>query len=127
MIHNIYNIPIFDFTLNLIQLQGQETLQEINEKLDDFDIKGEERIFINPELVDGGHTLTNERQKTIVVFFHGFTSEEERIKTYGHEKRHIVDRLCLSLNIQDLESAALLSGYIEQIFYIHFDKSIKNQ
>lgn len=126
MIHKIYNIPIFDFTLNIIQLQGKETLSEIDEKLEDLDIKGDEICFINPNLVDGGHTLTNERKKTIVVFFHAFTSEEERIKIYGHEKRHIVDRLCLCLNIQDLESAALLSGYIEQIFYIHFDKSIKN-
>ena len=122
MIQERFEIPIFDFQLHIIQLEENDTLNDVEEKLDDFGIKGTERPFINPSMVDGGHTLSNGEARMIVVFFHQFTSEEEKIETYGHEIRHIVDRICIFLDIQDLETCALLSGYIEKLIYLEFDR-----
>jgi len=126
MIQADYNIPIFNFDLKLVQIEEKDTLRDIDELLDKIGLVGEERHFINPSLVDGGHTMTNENKRIIVVVFHRFINESAKIETYGHEKRHVVDRICMSLDIQDLETASYLSGYLEKIFYLQFDRLLND-
>lgn len=120
MITKTYKIPIFDYNLIFFQLEKSDKQSYVEEELDKKMISGDERPYIGVDLFDVGHTCTNEETRTIVVFFHRFSTVDKRYEIYFHELRHIVDSICIHLNLNCLETAAYLNGFIGNILFIDF-------
>lgn len=59
---------------------------------------------------DGGIINFCKSTRKIVLLFYPF--KDKRLEVIGHEKRHIEDFILEHFNIDDIESAALLSGFL---------------
>lgn len=111
-----FDIPIFDFKANLIQIEDKNDLSLIEKHkwLKNMEDVDKEEIFteIKNENYDGGTTLRNFHSQEFLVIFFKFSSEEAKINVYAHEKRHIEDRLMQYLEINDIETAGYLAGFL---------------
>lgn len=120
-----FEIPIFDFKVNLIQIEDKKDLPllEKHKWLKNMDDENKEEIFtkIKNENYDGGTTFRDFSSQKFLVIFYKFSSEEAKIYVYAHEKRHIEDRLMQYLEINDIETAGYLAGFLA----VEFNKFIK--
>lgn len=79
-----------------------------------MDDEDKEEIFtdIKNENHDGGTTYRSFPTQEFLVIFFKFSSEEAKVNVYAHEKRHIEDRLMQYLEINDIETAGYLAGFL---------------
>ena len=124
-----FDIPIFDFKVKLIQIEDIKDLPSLEKHkwLKNMDDEDKEEIFtkIKRENFDGGTTFRSFPTQEFLVIFFKFLSEEAKINTYAHEKRHIEDRLMEYLGINDIETAGYLAGFLAVEFYKFIKKSEK--
>lgn len=120
-----FKIPIFDFKVNLIQIEDKKDLPSLKKHkwLKYLDDENKEEIFtkIEDEQYDGGTTFKNFHFLEFLVIFFKFSSEEAKINVYAHEKRHIEDGLMQHLRINDIETAGYLAGFLA----VEFNKLTK--
>lgn len=69
------------------------------------------------DMRDGGDTFYRLIQREMVVIFYPFSSDEAREEVMGHEKRHVEDRILKLFRIDDIETSALLAGFLSKQFY----------
>ena len=115
MIVKRIKIPIFKYNLTLIEVEEYEDYKIIGKELKRFKLSDEyynEVIRNTRYSYDGAITLSNCSKMQIVVVIYKHSSEKERIELINHEKRHIIDDIMTSLNINDKETPAYLDGYI---------------
>lgn len=119
----VFKVPVIgDVEVTLIQVEGkedEESVMKILKRVKYDDKAGIDYIRdnIKNENYDGGDTLYCMNIRKIVVVFFIFTCEEEREAVYGHEKRHIEDRILKYFSIDDIETNALLAGFLSKQFY----------
>ena len=115
MIVKRIKIPIFKYNLTLIEVEDYDDYKIIGKELKHFNLSDDnfnEIIRNTKNSYDGAITLSNCSKMQIVVVIYKHTSEKERIELINHEKRHIIDDIMTSLNINDKETPAYLDGYI---------------
>ena len=116
-----FNVPMFDFEVKLIQIEGKKDYAQVkkHEWLQDIPDEDKEEIFQNvkDDVCDGAYVLRNLNLKQLIVVFYRFESEEKRVNVYAHEKRHVEDRIMEYLHIEDFETAGYIAGYLAVEFY----------
>jgi len=119
-----YTIPIYDVDLYLVQFDKKDEKEDVEKLLKqkpynavNEDYKEEILFNVGKGMFDGANTIRNMDILQIIVQFYPFSSPIKQEEIYAHEKRHIEDRMLQHFNIDDIESAALLAGYLATLFY----------
>ena len=114
-----FEIPIYKINVSLVQVEGKDDLSNVTALLNENGIKDvwDVETCIKEERRDGGDAFRNLNERKIVVVFYPFSSNNEMENVYSHEKRHIEDRVLNYFGVNDIESAALLAGFLGEKFY----------
>ena len=127
MKHKTFKIDIYNYTITLVQAEEGDKGEEVRKFLSKCKISGESLDDtikgVDDEDVNGGCTFHNRYHKHIVCFFYPFTSLSRQVEVYAHEKRHVEDRICEWLGINDIETSAYLAGYLGVKFWEFMNKT----
>lgn len=121
MIRRKINIPIYDFKLEFMELEGIGDADIVTKNLKkanmDPDFIGEIVGELRDESQNGGWTLCHFGRKYIFVIILPATNEKTRRKVLNHELRHVADDILGHCDIKDKEAAAYLAGFLaENVF-----------
>ena len=126
MITHKFEIPIYNIHVDVIQVENKEDadgvvrfMQAIKCQQEFID---EVTEYIKKGSVNGGETYRNFDLRKMLIIFCPMESEETRAEVYSHEKRHIEDRVMQYANVDDIESAGLLAGYLGRQFFKFWNK-----
>lgn len=112
---------MFYFDVTLLQVESKDDVKQVEKACLNFDMEAEDvEAVINKverDCTDGGDTFRNLRFKKFLVIFYRMTSGKMRENIWSHEKRHIEDRILQFLNIDDVETAAIIAGYLGEQFH----------
>lgn len=115
-----FEIPLYYINVTLIQIDDENDIDEIIVECEEMKIGEEEqdviKDYINRGSTNGGDTYRNLDLCKFLVIFYPFTSEKMRYNVLSHEKRHIEDRILQWASVDDIESAALLAGFLGEKF-----------
>ena len=116
-----FEVPLYKVDVTLVQIERKEDLDSVISLFEDNGITETATVedYIKRELHDGGDTWRNLEKRVMIVVFYPFSSPESRANIYEHEKRHLEDRILNYFGVEDIESAAILAGYLGEQFY-HF-------
>jgi len=116
-----FKIEIYDYKIKLIQLEKEDNKEEVYNLINKLDISKEDyeelKKGVEMEGINGGYTLRNNYLRNIICFFYPFTSKKQKYNVYNHEKRHVEDRICEWLRIEDIEASAYLAGFLGERFW----------
>ena len=109
-----FKVPIYNYEVRIIELK------KIIKTENDFDLS-EHLKWINVPIselgtmidrYDGADVYSNSNKKRflIILFYH--RNKKEKVNTLGHEQRHIEDHILEGCNIQDIEAAGYLAGFL---------------
>lgn len=122
-----FKIDIYRYTVTLVQAEDEDKGEDVRKFLSKYKLPSEalEDVIdgVNDKDVNGGCTFHDHRYKQIVCFFHPFTSLSRQVEVYTHEKRHVEDRMCEWLGINDIEASAYLAGYLGVKFWEFLQKT----
>lgn len=120
MIKHKFKIPLFGIWVTLLQVESFSDAPEAWKFLSSIHVeeslKGEVRDTILRNACNGGTTFRNMQLRSIVVVFFRMRTLADRAEVYSHEKRHIEDRVLKWAGVDDIESSALLAGYLGRQF-----------
>lgn len=121
MTKNEFNIPIYDFKVIFVEIEGRDDVPPMRKLLKRLrcseEIEREVVESIENEDRDGGYTLTSLGRKIFCVVILPQSSEEQRLAVIDHEKRHIEDDLLEHCAVTCKEASAYLAGYLTRCFY----------
>jgi len=116
-----FKIPIYNYDVTFVEIESKNDENEAKLLFENFQLEKEdvehEMNLINKESEDGGSTYYSLGKKQFLILIHKITSEIERRNIINHEKRHVEDRLLRHCNINDIESAGYLSGFLSEYLY----------
>lgn len=115
------NIPIYDFRLDLLEVENSDDVVLLAKffksvRLDD-EISLEILDAVKNGDVDGGWTISNFGLKRILVVLLKMRTEAQRRKVLAHEKRHVEDDILEHASVNDKEAAGYLAGYLGKFMY----------
>lgn len=118
-----FKIPLYKVTIDLIQIEDKNDIEPVKAYFKKNRIEPIEEVLDNiaEEAYDGGETYRLLSKLRMTVVFYRFSSDIEKANSYAHEKRHIEDRILEYFDVNDIESAAILAGYLGEKFY-EFDR-----
>lgn len=117
----VFNIPIYDFDVTILEVQQKEDSREVCDMLhtiseDESSISQVAEYIVNEDM-NGGDTFRNMPMKQFIVVIYPCRDEQTRREIINHEKRHIEDRIIQYCGIDDIEASAYLAGYISKFMY----------
>lgn len=112
-----FKIPIYEYNVIYVELSGSPKeaekarilLEEIHG--DEEDIK-ELTQEIEEVSMNGGVHWPNLLNLTSLIIIYKHNNEMKKRATVAHEKRHLEDAILKHYNVNDKESAGLLSGWL---------------
>lgn len=121
MIRKNMNIPIYNYKLNVVELEDTGDADIVTKMLKKADMDPDFIAEIVGDLRDearnGGWTLCHFGRKHIFVILLPMTSEKVRRRVLHHELRHVADDILGHADIKDKEAAAYLAGFLaENVF-----------
>ena len=118
-----FKIPLYKVTVDLIQIEDKNDVEPVKAYFNENRIEPIEEVLDNiaKDACDGGETYRLLSKRQMTVLFYQFSSDIEKANIYAHEKRHMEDRILEYFDVNDIESAAILAGYLGEKFYA-FDK-----
>lgn len=120
MVKYKFTIPLYGVRVTLVQVESTLDYPSVERLLRPVrvtpELKKEIREYIEDGSANGGITFRNMTVRTCVVVFYQMRSELDRAEVYSHEKRHIEDRVLNWAGVDDIESSALLAGYLGRQF-----------
>lgn len=125
-----FQIPLYKIDVTLVQVESKEDESAVTELLESIGAEDEDIEctinYIKRGVVDGGDTYRNFERKCIIVVFYLMEDDISRAEVYSHEKRHVEDRVLEFCGVDDIESAALLAGFLGEKFYEFWNKVVKS-
>lgn len=120
MVKYKFTIPLFSIRVTLLQVESFQDAPEAWKCLSSVHVeeplKAQVRDTILRNACNGGTTFRNMQMKSIVVVFFRMRTLADRAEVYSHEKRHIEDRVLEWASVDDIETSALLAGYLGRKF-----------
>lgn len=114
-------IPIYNIDMTVVEVENKNdadaVCKEVKYVCREIEYIDTIRRTIENEEHDGGEAIRNLLLRKILVVIYKCSSEKKRREIIGHEKRHIEDRILEFFNINDIESAAMLAGFLSSEFY----------
>lgn len=121
-----FNIPLYGIHVDLVQVETKDDKDGVIRFMRAIKCQqefiNEITDYINRGCYNGGNTYRNLDLKNILVIFLPMSDEETRAEVYAHEKRHIEDRVMQWASVDDIESAGLLAGYLDRMFFKFWNK-----
>ena len=115
-----FKIPFYNVTCILVQVESAQDADEAIALMKRWKIEDENNYDYNgikEGALNGGTTYRQMFKKRIFVLFYPFQNDRIKDEVYSHEKRHIEDRILEFYEVNDIESAGLLAGYLGAKFY----------
>ena len=111
-----FKVQIYDWEVILIEINGKEDIDILKNKLKRTWLPNKWIDKTIQEISDGGydgghHYCNDDLLKSIIVILET-SSDKERISTLCHEKRHLEDSILKNCDIDDIEAASFLAGYL---------------
>lgn len=129
MIVKTFNIPIYDTKVTLCQIISQSDFPKVKKLIKVLNVESELLKDIQENIenanLDGGVTLTDMSIRRVIVLFYNMSSYLTQEEVYSHEKRHIEDRILNWVNVDDIESAGLLAGWLAKQFFKFKEQVLK--
>lgn len=114
-------IPIYNIDVTVIEVENKydadSVCKEVESICTEIEYIDTIRRAIENEEHDGGETIRNLLLRKVLVIIYECSSKKTRREIIGHEKRHIEDRILEFFNINDIESAAMLAGFLSSKLY----------
>ena len=111
---------MFYFDVTLLQVESKDEAKQVEKYCINFGMEAADIEYVKDNVErdceDGGYTFRNFRFKKLLVIFYRMSSSKIRENIWSHEKRHIEDRILQFLNIDDIETSAILAGYLGEQF-----------
>ena len=112
---------MFYFDVTLLQVETKDDSKQVEKACKAFGMESDDiesvKDNVERDCEDGGDTFRNFRFKKMLVIFYRMSSIKMRENIWSHEKRHIEDRILQFLNIDDIETSAILAGYLGEQFH----------
>lgn len=110
-------IDPFDWTVHYLFITKDTTLKQFTNCLDVLKIVDRQGSLDNFNYKQRGNAgehyyNVNSRESTVIIY--RCSSQIKRIATVVHENRHVVDRLCRHLFIDDIEAPAFMEDWLIQ-------------
>jgi hypothetical protein len=121
MKHITFKIPIYDYTVDWVNIDNKEDYKYIDKIANRYKIEKDykEAIInnIKTEQIDGGETYRNLESRRFFILIYECKNKSIQFNIINHEKRHLVDRIMEHCDINDIEASAYLDGYISALLY----------
>ena len=113
-----FSVPLYNIDVALIQVEGVSDAERVKECCEELGLtEGDTESVVDTvksDKTDGGDTFRNFEMGRILVIFYRMTHGKANI--YGHEKRHVEDRILQWCGVDDMEAAAYLAGFLSEYF-----------
>ena len=73
-------------------------------------------MHVKNNYIGGVHFCSTDKRESLILIYNN-SNKKQRVNTISHEIRHLEDSILACWKVQDKESNAILSGYIEEKFY----------
>lgn len=114
-------VPMYDYDVTWLEIESVQDKEKVFQEMKNLKCNKEDMDDvidnIEKECMDGGSTFRNMDMKKFLIIIHPCKNEEMRRCVVNHEKRHIEDRLLQHCNVDDIEAAAYLAGYLSKYIY----------
>ena len=115
-----FAVPLYDIDVTLVQVEGVDDADGVKECCEEIGLLAEDTDavldFVKSDKADGADTFRNFDKGQMLVVFYRMTSGRVKANRYGHEKRHVEDRILEWCGVNDIESAAYLAGFLSEQF-----------
>lgn len=115
-----FAVPLYEVDVTLVQVQGTEDADGVKECCEEIGLLAEDTKavldFVKEDKCDGADTFRNFEKGQMLVIFYRMTDERVKRNRYGHEKRHVEDRILQWCGVDDIEAAAYLAGFLSEYF-----------
>lgn len=111
-------VPIYEYMITYIEIENytEKEIERVTKtlkscKIDDENISDvKDRMKRNYN--GGATTFSSEKRCELVVLVYPHSSQSRKLSTIMHEKRHCEDFILNRLDIDDMEAAAYLAGWL---------------
>lgn len=121
-----FAVPLYDINITLVQVESPDDADEVKVCCEEIELLPEDTTatleFIRHDKCDGGDTWRNFDKGQMFVIFYRMTNGRVKRNRYGHEKRHVEDRILQWCGVDDIEAAAYLAGFLSEYFDDFFFK-----
>lgn len=115
-----FAVPLYDINVTLVQVESPDDADEVKVCCEEIELLPEDTTatleFIRQDKCDGGDTWRNFDKGQMFVIFYRMTNGRVKRNRYGHEKRHVEDRILQWCGVNDIEAAAYLAGFLSEQF-----------
>ena len=116
-----FAVPLYEVNITLVQVEGAEDADAVRECCEDIGLLAEDTNtvvnIVKSDKHDGADTFRNFDKGQMLVIFYLMSNGRVKKNRYGHEKRHVEDRILQWCGVDDIEAAAYLAGFLSE----HFD------
>ena len=113
-------VPLYDIDVTLLQVESVDDADAVRKHCEEIGLLTEDTDavldVIKSDKHDGANTFRNFEKGQMLVIFYRMTSGRIKINRYGHEKRHVEDRILQWCGVDDIEAAAYLAGFLSEQF-----------
>lgn len=117
MIIKRFKVPIYRWRVEVIDLKDYDDKELIMNKLRRYKFSEEDYEEISEKIdkgaYNGGTTYYNSSELLCIILLYKHKSIMEKVETLLHEGRHVTDEILKIHNIDDIEAAAYLQGFID--------------
>lgn len=115
-----FDVPLYDINVTLVQVESPDDADEVKICCEGIGLSSEDTEatleFVKQDKRDGGDTWRNFEKGQMLVIFYRMTDGRIKRNRYGHEKRHVEDRILQWCGVDDIEAAAYLAGFLSEQF-----------
>lgn len=108
---------IYDWKIIVLDIKGKKDIPELKKLLIKFDVPKDSIKNILHHVKKGhwgGDHIFSRLGHESMVCLENCNTIEKKTRALFHELRHVQDRILETMNVNDSEAAAFLSGYIAQ-------------
>lgn len=112
-------VDIFEWDVVLVELSKKDNPNDVLKLLSEFipvdkELTKEVTNNINRRCYNGGSHYFYLMDRMSLILLYPVSSKEKRINVLCHEKRHVEDRILKYSNIDDIETAGYLAGFLAE-------------
>ena len=115
-----FAVPLYDINVTLIQVESPDDADDVKACCEEIELPSEDITatleLIRQDKCNGGDTWRNFDKGLMLVIFYRMTDGRIKRNRYGHEKRHVEDRILQWCGVDDIEAAAYLAGFLSEQF-----------
>lgn len=121
-----FAVPLYDINITLVQVESPDDADAVWECCEEVELLADDTEavvdVVKSDKTDGADTFRNFDKGRMLVIFYRMTSGRIKKNRYGHEKRHVEDRILQWCGVDDIEAAAYLAGFLSEYFDDFFFK-----